>query len=150
MNANNCGVCSWIDEVKVSPDYLIKELSTGYAVLSKYQYEYYRGYTVFICKQHTGELHELQNDFKLSFLKEMSQVAEAVFKAFNPDKLNYEMLGNTEPHLHWHLFPRYKSDPNFTKPIWVVDKQIRQADSTIISPEEINQLKNRINTFFDR
>lgn len=150
MITNNCGVCSWIDEAKASPDYLIKELTTGYAVLSKYQYRYYQGYTVFICKQHISELHELDSNFRLDFLREMSQVAEAVFKAFNPDKLNYEMLGNTEPHLHWHLFPRYKNDPNFTKPIWVVDKQIRQADSTIVSLEEIKQFKKRINTFLDK
>ena len=150
MKSDNCSICSWINEIKINPNYLIKELSTGYVVLSKYQYKYYRGYTVFICKRHVGELHELENDFKLSFLKEMSQAAEAVFKAFNPDKLNYEMLGNTEPHLHWHLFPRYKSDPNFKRPIWVVDKQIRQADSTIASLEEIKQLKNRINTFLDK
>lgn len=136
--------------MKSTPDYLIKELTTGYVVLSKYQYKYYQGYTVFICKHHTSELHELENGFKLAFLKEMSQVAEAIFRAFNPDKLNYEMLGNAEPHLHWHLFPRYKSDPNFTKPIWVVDKQIRQADSTIISLEEVKLLKNRINSYLDK
>lgn len=150
MTNDNCGICTWIDEVKTSPDYLIKELSTGYAVLSKYQYEYYRGYTVFLCKQHVGELHELDNTFKLNFLKEMSQVAEAVFKAFKPDKLNYEMLGNAEPHLHWHIFPRYMSDPNFTRPIWIVDKSIRQADSTIISLKEIKQLKNKISAFLDK
>lgn len=150
MNTGGCGICAWIDEVKVNPNYLIKELSTGYAVLSKYQYEHYRGYTVFLCKQHVGELHELENNFKLTFLKEMSQVAEAVFKAFKSDKLNYEMLGNTEPHLHWHLFPRYKSDPNFSRPIWTVDKNIRQGDSTIVSLEEIKQLKNKISTFWDK
>jgi diadenosine tetraphosphate (Ap4A) HIT family hydrolase len=80
----------------------------------------------------------------------MSQVAEAVFKAFKPDKLNYEMLGNAEPHLHWHIFPRYMSDPNFTRPIWIVDKSIRQADSTIISLKEIKQLKNKISAFLDK
>ena len=150
MPRDNCGICAWIEEAKANPDYLIKELSTGYAVLSKYQHEHYRGYTVFLCKQHVGELHELDNSFKLAFLKEMSQVAEAVFKAFKPDKLNYEMLGNAEPHLHWHLFPRYKSDPNFTRPIWTVDKNIRQADSTMVSLEEIKQLKNKISTFLDK
>lgn len=149
MAGDNCGICSWIAELKNNPEYLVKELSTGYAVLSKYQYKYFKGYTLFLCKQHRGELHELDNNFKLEFLKEMSQVAEAVFKAFKPDKLNYEMLGNAEPHLHWHIFPRYKSDPNFTSPIWIVDKNIRQADSTIISKGEILQLKEKINNFLN-
>lgn len=148
--ANSCGICSWIDEIKVNPNYLIKELSTGYAVLSKYQYKYHRGYTIFVCKEHATELHQLEERFKLSFLKDMSQIAEAVFKAFNPDKLNYELLGNSEPHLHWHLFPRYKNDPNFSRPIWVVNKEIRQADSTLVSPEEVKKLKKKINRFLDK
>jgi diadenosine tetraphosphate (Ap4A) HIT family hydrolase len=147
MTQNSCGICSWIDKIKTNPDYLIKELSTGYAVLSKYQYKYTKGYTIFLCKQHVNELHDLDDNFKIKFLKEMSQIAEAIFKAFKPDKLNYELLGNTEPHLHWHIFPRYKNDPNFSKPIWVVDKNIRQASSTIISQEEIKQLKNGVITF---
>ena len=147
MKNDNCGICSWINEIKENPDYLVKELSTGYAVLSKYQYEYYKGYTIFLCKRHVGELHELEKSFRTEFLKEMSRVAEAVYKALKPDKLNYELLGNTEPHLHWHIFPRYKEDPNFVRPIWVVDKNIRQADSTITSRTEIRQLKDRINKF---
>ena len=48
----------------------------------------------------------------------MAQVAEAVFRAFAPRKLNYELLGNSEAHLHWHLFPRYADDPNPLWPVW--------------------------------
>lgn len=39
-------------------------------------------------------------------MKEMSIVAEAVSKAFYPEKMNYELLGMGDAHLHWHLFPR--------------------------------------------
>jgi diadenosine tetraphosphate (Ap4A) HIT family hydrolase len=33
--------------------------------------------------------------------------------------LNYELLGNQVPHLHWHLFPRYRDDPEALKPVWL-------------------------------
>ena len=46
----------------------------------------------------------------MKFLEEMSIVAEAVSKAFNADKMNYELLGNGNTHLHWHLFPRKEGD----------------------------------------
>ena len=144
MKKSDCRICSWIDEIKNGSFYLIKEFSTGYAVLSKYQYNYYKGYAVFICKKHIKELHYLEDNFRLRFLDEMSQIGKAVYKAFGPDKLNYELLGNTEPHLHWHIFPRYKIDPNFTKPIWIVDKKIRQSDSTIVAEKEIQTLKNKM------
>jgi diadenosine tetraphosphate (Ap4A) HIT family hydrolase len=45
-------------------------------------------------------------------------VARAIADAFGPRKMNYELLGNTVGHLHWHLLPRYDWDPNPTRPIW--------------------------------
>jgi diadenosine tetraphosphate (Ap4A) HIT family hydrolase len=30
---------------------------------------------------------------------------------FDPVKLNYLTLGNTVPHLHTHVLPRYRDDP---------------------------------------
>jgi len=45
-------------------------------------------------------------------------LAEAVYKAFLPRKLNYELLGNSEAHLHWHIFPRYQNDPIPQWPVW--------------------------------
>lgn len=49
---------------------------------------------------------------------EMSDVAQALFHAFRPRKLNYEALGNTVPHLHWWLTPRYDDDSRPRAPIW--------------------------------
>ena len=49
---------------------------------------------------------------------EMSDVAQAMFHAFNPRKLNYEALGNMVPHLHWWLTPRYDDDSRPRAPIW--------------------------------
>ena len=60
---------------------------------------------------------------KAKFLEEMSVVAEAVFRAFGAEKMNYELLGNGDTHLHWHLFPRVSGDienygDNGKGPVW--------------------------------
>ena len=53
----------------------------------------------------------LDPEFKKKFLEEMSIVSEAVYDAFKPDKLNYELLGTGNAiHMHWHLFPRREGD----------------------------------------
>src|SRR5206468_9134801 len=39
-------------------------------------------------------------------------------RRLKPRKMNYEALGNTVGHLHWHLFPRYEWDPHPKRPIW--------------------------------
>ena len=138
-----CAICAWIQELKKGSPLLIKELETGYAALSKYQY--YEGYTIFISKEHANELHMLSSHkTRDKFLHEMATVAEAVYKAVNPVKLNYELLGNTESHMHWHIFPRFVNDPNPKVPVWLVDPSIRQSKDTYPSNEKAEDLKNRI------
>ena len=77
-------------------------------------------------------------------------MAEAAFKAFQPKKMNYELLGNADNHLHWHLFPRYETDPEpKNMPIWLIDKSIRSADNTRPSEKELQDLKNKLKIELD-
>lgn len=138
-----CLICDRIKSIRLGNNpYFVKELKTGYVVLGDFQY--YEGYTLFLCKIHAEELHELKRPFMKIFLEEMVMVAKAVYKTFHPSKLNYEMLGNGDPHLHWHIFPRYKSDPNFKSPIWVVDRSIRYSEKVRPSSKELEGLKKRL------
>ncbi len=139
----NCSVCKRIDNIITGTNpYFVTELETGYVVLGDYQF--YKGYTVFICKKHVTELHQLETKFKNQFLKEMSEVGKAVFKTFKPRKLNYELLGNTDEHLHWHIFPRYQDDPKSDYPTWCFDEKIRKHDSQRPSQEQLLKFKDSL------
>ena len=141
--SRNCLICERIKLIKQNKNpFFVKELQTGFVVLGDHQF--YKGYTLFLSKQHKKELHELDQKEKIEFLTEMSQVAQAVYEAFSPDKLNYELLGNTENHLHWHIFPRYANDPEPNKPIWVIDPKIRYADNVIPNTKERRALKIKL------
>ena len=86
-----CGVCDRIQKtLKGNNKYFVKELQTGYVVLGDYQR--FKGYTLFLCKTHATELHQLEQPFRDLFLHEMSLAAEAAFRAFQPEKMNYELL----------------------------------------------------------
>jgi diadenosine tetraphosphate (Ap4A) HIT family hydrolase len=80
--------------------------------------QYFRGYSFLTLKWHSEELYELSDRDRKSFLEDMSKVARALSVGFKPDKMNYELLGNGMPHLHWHLVPRYKTDSFWGRPIW--------------------------------
>ena len=139
----DCLVCDRISQIKEGANpYFVAELETGYVVIGDYQF--YKGYTLFLCKEHKTELHQLDPEFRIQFLREMSEVAQAVYETFRPHKLNYELLGNGDPHLHWHIFPRYVDDPMPRKTTWQYDKTIRCAESAKPSPEELEELKKKL------
>jgi len=82
-------------------------------------WQYYKGYCVLVSRRHATELSQLADDERRAFLDEMCLLARAIETVFRPHKLNYELLGNQVPHLHWHLFPRSSADPDRLKPVWL-------------------------------
>lgn len=85
-----CKMCEKHKNIKDDP-YFIMGLETGYVILGWFQR--FKGYTVFNCKEHGPELHNLEHNFKVKHLEEMFMVAEAVYNVlFKPDKMNYELL----------------------------------------------------------
>ncbi len=143
MEKKNCLVCSRINMIKYGCNpYFVAELETGYVVIADYQY--YHGYTIFLCKQDVRELHELESEFKIKFLEEMSIISEAVYHGFKPIKLNIELLGNSDPHVHWHIVPRYGTDPFPHGPAWLTDDKLLCSEDAKPSSNEMEDLKARL------
>lgn len=145
---DNCLVCERIDLIRRGENpYFVKELNTGYVVIGDHQR--IRGYTVFLCKRHATELHLLEPSFRLEFLREMALVAEAVYRAFEPDKMNYELLGaGSGVHMHWHLFPRRAGDTPKRGPVWMLGPEL-SADEFVPTPEELAALKAQLAAALD-
>ena len=74
----------------------------------------FRGYSLLTYdSRHATVLEELSNAEYNAFMYDLRQAATAIRTALNPDHMNYECLGNSSPHLHWHIVPRYKNDPRW-------------------------------------
>jgi diadenosine tetraphosphate (Ap4A) HIT family hydrolase len=72
-----------------------------------------RGYTVVIWRgRHVTEPTELDETEAAGYWAEVLAVARALITVYRPLKMNYETLGNSLPHLHTHLVPRFTIDPN--------------------------------------
>jgi len=143
-----CLICSRIAMIQNGANpYFVKELETGYVVIGDHQY--FKGYTLFLCKEHQSELHHLERNFKVRFLEEMSLVAEAAALAFNADKMNCELLGNGDAHLHWHIFPRFTGDlegygNNGRGPVWLLPMEKMYSDECRPSHEELEMMKAKL------
>ena len=64
-------------------------------------------------------------------------------------KMNYELLGNGDSHLHRHLFPRVAGDlgkygHNGKGPVWWYPMEKMYDDSTRPSPVELDELKSKL------
>lgn len=143
-----CLICDRIEMIKENANpWFVKELETGYVVMGDNQH--FKGYTLFLCKEHQTELFHLDHGTKMKFLEEMSVVAEAVAKAFHAEKINYELLGNGETHLHWHLFPRFSGDlenygNNGKGPVWWYPPEKMYSADNRPSDDELNKMKEKL------
>jgi len=140
-----CIVCERIQKIKnkTNPCF-VKELDTGYVVIGDNQH--FKGYTLFLFKEHVNELYELNDNVRAKFLEEMTVVAKAVSKAFSAEKMNYECLGNGDAHLHWHLFPRTSGDLGMygnkgKGPVWWYPREKMYSDDNRPRDEELEELK---------
>jgi len=70
------------------------------------------GYTLVIWRgRHVTEPTQLSNDEAAAYWEDVLFVARGLIDYYQPLKMNYEILGNSTPHLHTHLLPRYQNDP---------------------------------------
>ncbi len=131
-----CLICERIGQIERGENpYFVCALSTGYVVLGDHQR--FQGYTLFLCKRHVTELYQLPWGFRTRFLQEMSLVAEAVAAVYHPEKMNYELLGNGDTHLHWHLFPRVSGDTPQPGPVWWLPREEMWNDAYRPSREQL-------------
>ena len=143
-----CIICDRINMIKEGTNpYFVKELETGYVVIGDHQHFF--GYTLFLCKEHKTELHHLDRDFKVKFLEEMSVVQEAAARAFGADKMNCELLGNGDAHLHWHLFPRTQGDLEHygndgRGPVWWYPRELMYSDENKVQAAELDAMKSAL------
>lgn len=145
-----CLICDRIEMIKKGENpYFVKELETGYVVIGDNQHFY--GYTLFLYKHHEGktELFHLEKVERVKFLEEMSLVAEAVSKAFSAEKMNYELLGMGDAHLHWHLYPRRMGDiENFGNngkgPVWWYPMDKMYNDENRPTSDMLKEMKQKL------
>ena len=115
---NSCAICDRIRNITAEGSLaLIYEFPLSYLLLGDHQY--FPGYCLLIYKWHVRELHELSAEESAELNTELMLATNAIVKAFNPWKINHACLGNTDEHIHWHIIPRYDTEPDHSKHPWL-------------------------------
>ena len=114
----SCSICQRVSLWRSgrSPHF-IHEFENSILVVGDHQF--HKGYCLLLLKEHVRELHELGPTVFLALSDELLKSGQAIVKTYKPWKMNYSCYGNVDPHVHWHLFPRYDSEPDHLNHPWV-------------------------------
>ena len=103
------------------PDHRIADL--GACVAYVHDDQFFRGWTVLVLKRHATELFELSGADRAKLADEVATVAAALARLYSAVKINYALLGNQIPHIHWHVIPRLRDDPAPRDSVWTVSHE---------------------------
>ena len=119
---------------------VICRMRSGWAVIGDVQF--LRGYCLLLPDPVVPSLNDLDRDARLLFLDDMTKLGDAILQVTGATRINYEILGNSEPELHAHVFPRFASEPDAhrTKPVWFYDWQ----GAVRYSPAEHGSLQQQL------
>lgn len=112
---DGCPLCTDLGKSEDRFSFLIASLQVSNLRLSRNQYA--SGYCLLIYREHATELDELSIEMQSAFMCDLVRAGAALRRVFKPDKMNYPLLGNAVPHLHWHIVPRYWGDPAPGRPL---------------------------------
>jgi diadenosine tetraphosphate (Ap4A) HIT family hydrolase len=110
VDGEACPIC-----LNGKPTNIIAELDASY--LTAGEQTSIKGSCTLFFKRHAVELYELSAEEIAAFMRDAQKASKAIQETTGAVKMNYEIHGNTIPHLHMHLFPRYVGDMFENQPI---------------------------------
>jgi diadenosine tetraphosphate (Ap4A) HIT family hydrolase len=100
---------------------VICRMPSGWVVLGDTQIT--PGYSILLSDPVAIDLNALSLEDRVTFLRDMSIIGDALLEITGASLINYEILGNTDRALHAHVVPRYVDEPDEKRrrPIWFSD-----------------------------
>ena len=101
--------------------WVITRMPSGWAVIGDVQF--LPGYCLLLSDPVVPSLNDLPMAARTQFMQDMTRIGDALLATTDAYRINYEILGNSEPELHAHIFPRYLSEPEEKRrmPAWFYD-----------------------------
>ncbi len=100
-----------------NPTVLCK-MESGWAVFGDHQV--LNGYCLLLPDPVVASINDLSVRQREIFLRDMTLIGDALLEVTGAWRINYEILGNSEPALHAHIVPRYEAEPEQYRygPVW--------------------------------
>lgn len=134
----------------LSRPYFVYEFETSYVELSKSQF--WEGYCILFSKFDYHHLTDMPSNLREKYLMEMSILGEAMMEVLEATRINYNILGNSHPIVHAHLFPRYDwEDEELRKTVvWKYDQSFFSDEVYRFNEKKHAPLKEQLAQSIDR
>jgi diadenosine tetraphosphate (Ap4A) HIT family hydrolase len=126
---------------------VICRLRSGWAVLGDSQF--IAGYSLLLPDPVVPSVNDLEPNQRAQFFLEMTAIGDALLATTDAYRINYEILGNSEPALHAHIFPRRITEPDQYRvgPVFAYPKAERE--SRPFDPVRDNRLLRLLRDFLE-
>jgi len=107
---------------------VICRMLSGWAVLCD-DMQYLPGYSILLPDPVVGSINDLDRAQRAAFLCDMVTIGDALLVVTGAFRINYAILGNTDPALHAHIVPRYLFEPEELRkgPPWSYPREMVTA-----------------------
>jgi diadenosine tetraphosphate (Ap4A) HIT family hydrolase len=90
--------------------YVIRRMKSGWLVIGDVQP--LPGYCVFLADPVVESINGLDRAQRTQYSLDVIEAGDAVLAVTDAYRINYETLCNSEPALHTHIIPRYRTEPD--------------------------------------
>jgi diadenosine tetraphosphate (Ap4A) HIT family hydrolase len=74
--------------------------------------QYLRGYLILLSDPVVASINDLDRLQRAVYLGDMTLVGDSLLEVTGAYRINYGIMGNSDPFLHAHIVPRYLSEPD--------------------------------------
>ena len=89
---------------------VICRVPSGWAVMCDMQF--LPGYTIQLADPVVASINDLDCLQRVDYLNDMTLIGDALLEVTGAYRINYGIMGNSDPFLHAHIVPRYLSEPD--------------------------------------
>lgn len=120
---------------------VVGRMRSGFVVMGDSQF--LPGYVLLLAYPQVSKLNDLDGAARAQFLADMSLIGDAQLAVTSAIRANYVILGNLDPFLHAHVWPRYEDEPEAHRPLppLVIPADYRDAPEHQYDPERHDVLR---------
>ena len=121
---------------------VICRVPSGWAVMCDMQF--LPGYIIQLADPPVASINDLDIEHRSLYLTDMVLIGDALMEVTGAFRINYAIAGNSDPYLHTHIIPRYRTEPEeYRKGLpWSYPKE--QMDARLFDPERDKELIGKL------